>query len=276
VTSMTSVDELAYENDIQKYILEHPETFHVSGNNSVILEKKLPGRSRGSVIADVVIFSSELGGIGIEIKTAHDTTKRLKHQLETYALTFDYVYVFCADNQYEHVMDIINKNKMDRIGVITYGEKHGNIYPGEVKKAAYLRPNPRNLYRMMWKKELVAINNQITSSKELAVRKKTELGLKGDTLGDIDDFGKALSKSFMQQQGIGVTKMDGKASNVNGRTNKEILIGSIFKRLGTLGATQLALDLWVNGIHHPEKVIRYYHFAKEVPKFEYEEADRLP
>lgn len=263
-TTSNKTKEGAYEADIQKFILNNPDVFHITGNNSVLFEKKLPGRSRGSVIADVAIFSSEIGTVGVEIKTAHDTTKRLKHQIEEYSKTFDYVYVLCADNQYEHVMATINNNKFDRVGVITYDEYKGEIITGEMQKATYGRPDPRNLYRMMWRKELLAINKKTTTYYQTKANKKHELGLEQGGLGMVDMISKAYGQEFLDKNSLGARREDGRSTHMKNNLSKEAMISAIFKRLGVLGATQLALDLWVSGVHMPEKVLRYYHFSKKV------------
>ena len=83
------------EDDIKNSILHLQSIFPKNklGKSLVTYEKTINFKT----IADCLIFTEKQGIIGIEIKTAHDTLKRLSHQLDDYVKCCSYVYVYCHD-----------------------------------------------------------------------------------------------------------------------------------------------------------------------------------
>lgn len=267
--------EKAYEADIQKLVLDNKSLFGNLGKSRVIMEKKLPGRK---VIADMLIFSAEKGIIGVEIKTAHDTTQRLNKQLNAYKRLCNQVWVVIADEQYDKVLQVLNRYGHDCVGIITYGQIGDKLYPGIMRKP-HQPPtfDPKEVYRMLWKNELIIIGNTTSSAGKLVNRIQTELNVQyelGRTNYDINPrgvHGKHLEEA--KKQGLRIKKLNlrdasGQDSDalpriVNNQMNKEQIISAIFKRLSTLGAFQLAVDMFVNETKDPAKVLQFYHFQSD-------------
>lgn len=154
-----------WEDEIKNSILQNKVIFNQLGNlgqTLIIYEKKIYKR----VIADALIFSQNQGIIGVEIKTQHDTLKRLPRQLDSYVRTCQYTYVYCHDSKVNKVQDLLAKKGYDCVGIISYEEFDGQALPGLVKsptKSPYLIP---------WGYTSVLWNSELQKIIELATHEK--------------------------------------------------------------------------------------------------------
>ena len=273
---LTVDKSVAYEADIQKMVLDNQTLFGTLGASNVIMEKKLPGRK---VIADMLIFSSNKGIIGVEIKTAHDTTQRLNKQLDAYKKLCNQVWVVIADEQYDKVLAVLKRYNHDAVGIISYGQIGDKLYPGIMRRPHLPKEfDPKEAYRMLWKKELIVVANSLSENGMIIADIQESLHSQfelGTTNWDISRSreAKANAKGKRVKQ---VRLMDMRAgTNTSGsiatnQMNKEQIIRVIFKRISTLGAHQLIVDMFVNETKAPDKVLHYYHFKNIDKKVRYE------
>lgn len=251
---------IAYEGDIHKMILDNESLFGDLGKTNVILEKKLHNRH---VIADILIFSEYRGIIGIEIKTAHDTTQRLNKQLSAYKEIANEVWVVIADEQYKKVTKVLADNHHDEVGIISYGQIGETLSPGVVRKPTIPKAfDPKNIYRVMWKSELVVIGNSLSSSGELISKIYTQLAPLEGTMNYKKKGGGYRSH---RKQQFTKKSMGGQSFAVTAKMPKEQIISFIFSRLGTRNAYKLIVDMFITGTNHPDKLIKSYHFKKIKP-----------
>lgn len=146
------------KNDqIKNSILQNIEQFDYPNitNSCVLFEKKISRHT----IADCLIMSASTGIIGCEIKTQHDTLKRLPHQLNDYTKVCKYTYVICQDKQLEKVQKVVKNYPF--VGLISYEEFDHQALMGKLKEA---QPSKRlnatiTIQHLLWKSELVRIIN---------------------------------------------------------------------------------------------------------------------
>lgn len=143
-----------WEDQIKNAVLHNKQLFtthYAMGQSLIIYEKRISKH----VIADCLIFSSHMGIIGVEIKTEHDTLKRLPHQLDAYVRTCGFTYVFCHDSKVKAVNKLIEQKHYDCVGIISYEQYKGQPLAGLVK-TAYFSPyvSSRGINYIMWHSEL--------------------------------------------------------------------------------------------------------------------------
>jgi len=233
-----------YEADIKQVILNKKHIFvkNADSRNTVLFEK---GIVIGSTIADCLIFDSEQGIIGVEIKTEYDTTRRLNKQLKNYSIFCDKVYVMCHDNHVEKTEHILFKNNHHHVGIIAYSEFRGDAILG-VYKEPMRSPfkNVRMAYNVLWKEEI------------------------SNLLGGFKRQMKTL-----EEQGIKVDTADSRSNGLHGlytRSNastkylkKSQMINMIVARLGEEESNRLLCDIFINKRMNPEKNLRFYHFREK-------------
>lgn len=234
VQTVYSDIEHPYELDVKSAILKHPEMFGNIGDTKVISEKSI---KEFNVIADLLVFSSNKGVIGIEIKTEHDSTQRLNKQLRAYEAICTEVWVFTHDSLYNDVSKVLRANKHDTVGVFTYSVVKGNIFFGKMKNSS-ISPSFKvdHLMMVLWKNELLHIARSISG------QTYTEKGI--------------ITSAYYGEH------RDGHSSSVTGRANKRQLINYIKGRIGALASYQVVVDMFVNEVKDPDKVIKYYYFKK--------------
>lgn len=150
-----SSSDYAYADDVKEAILLNRDLFvDNEEDTSVIFEKTLDSYRRRSnyTIADCLIFSSDRGLTGIEIKTARDSKKRLGRQLQGYTEVCDYTYILVHDEMLDEVLDIVNY--YPTVGIICYTELEDRLVLGKVKEAQYQEPNLKATLMMLWTSEL--------------------------------------------------------------------------------------------------------------------------
>lgn len=237
-----------YAGQIKALILKHPELFGDLGKTTIIFEKALPTHS---VIADCLIFSSIQGVIGIEIKTDHDNTRRLNNQLKAYEEICDRVYVLCHDNKVAEVIKVLKRYHHDSVGLMSYSTYQGEQLTGIIRDVQICPTfDPANILRVLWKHELVAVANSLTSSGTLdfdLVQRKLNLDAATRSYGRISS---------------------GTINPISQSMPKEQIVQYIVGILGLLGAHQLIVDMFINHTKHPDKVLHYYHF-KPTPEVHY-------
>lgn len=230
-----------YEDEVKKLILEKKRIFLTDDtkNSTVVFEKAI---SIGSTIADCLIFSQERGLIGVEIKTEHDTTRRLNKQLKNYSQVCDIVYVLCHDNHVEKTEDILVKNGHHHVGIIAYTVFREEGILG-IYKPAQRSPykNVRITFQMLWKEEI----SNILGSFKRQMKTLEEQGLKVD-----------IAKS--RSNGLHGLYVQSNASTKYLR--KTDMINMIVARLGETEANNLLCDIFIKGRMHPEKALRFYQF----------------
>lgn len=155
------------EDEIKNSILHNKNLFDrygPVGDSLIIYEKTINWKT----IADCLLFSSNKGIIGIEIKTEYDTLKRLPHQLADYIRVCKYTYVYCHDSHVKKVKELIKDNpELDCVGIISYEQFEEQAITGMIRRA---KPSPKVTLRgttsILWSSELNAILNAKTHTKE--------------------------------------------------------------------------------------------------------------
>ena len=231
-----------YEADIKELILNKKHIFITTSSKSTVVFEK--GIVIGSTIADCLIFSEE-GLIGVEIKTEHDTTRRLNKQLKNYSLVCDKVFVLCHDDHVNSVEKILNTHGHSHVGIISYTEFRGEAILG-VYKQAVRSPfkKVQMAYQMLWRDEIA----NILGGFKRQVKTLEEFGLKVDT---------AKSRS----NGLHGLYTQSNASKKYLR--KSDMINMIVSRIGEEEANRLLCDIFISGKMHPEKNLKFYHFRKK-------------
>lgn len=146
------------KNDqLKNAILQNIEQFNYPNiaNSCVLFEKKINTHT----IADCLIMSASTGIIGCEIKTQHDTLKRLPHQLNDYIKVCKYTYVICQDKQLKGVQRVL-KN-YPQVGLISYEEFDNQALMGKLIEAQLSKKLRADILikHLLWKSELVRIIN---------------------------------------------------------------------------------------------------------------------
>lgn len=154
------------EDNIKNSVLQNKSIFnHLGklGNDLIIYEKKI----YGGVITDCLIFTQYQGIIGVEIKTQHDTLRRLPRQLDSYVKTCRYTYVYCHDSKVKGVKDLLKQKHCEFVGIISYTEFDHVPVPGLVRQA---KISPFLMYQgytsLLWKDELKKILYVATNTKQ--------------------------------------------------------------------------------------------------------------
>lgn len=154
------------EDNIKNSVLQNKSIFsHLGklGNDLIIYEKKI----YDGVISDCLIFTQYQGIIGVEIKTQHDTLKRLPRQLDSYVRTCRYTYVYCHDSKVVKVKKLLKKKHYDFVGIISYTEFDKTPIPGIIQQA---KVSPFLMYQgytsLLWKDELRKILYIATKTKQ--------------------------------------------------------------------------------------------------------------
>ena len=154
------------EDNIKNSVLQNKSIFsHLGklGNDLIIYEKKI----YDGVISDCLIFTQYQGIIGVEIKTQHDTLKRLPRQLDSYVRTCRYTYVYCHDSKVVKVKKLLKKKHYEFVGIISYTEFDKTPIPGIIQQA---KMSPFLMYQgytsLLWKDELRKILYIATKTKQ--------------------------------------------------------------------------------------------------------------
>jgi hypothetical protein len=231
-----------YEADIKELILQKKHVFIKSGKSIVVFEK---GIVVGSTIADCLIFSEERGIIGVEIKTEHDSTRRLNKQLKHYNLVCDYVYVLCHDDHVEKTEDILVKNNHHNVGIIAYTEFKGEPVLGVYKKAVRSPFKKVTMaYNILWRPEIESI-----------------LGGFKRQVSTLEEFGLKVDTAKSRSNGLHGLYVQSNASKKYLR--KSDMINMIVNRIGEEEANRLLCDIFINGKMHPEKNIKFHYFQEK-------------
>lgn len=148
------------EDDIKNSILHLQSIFPTRklGKSLITYEKTINYKT----IADCLIFTEKQGIIGIEIKTSHDTIKRLSSQLNDYVKCCSYVYVYCSDSLLDKVMNLLDKKHMSYVGVLSYTEFEHTPIAGIIRpaKQSAKLTNDGNT-SLLWNSELNSIINRV-------------------------------------------------------------------------------------------------------------------
>lgn len=231
-----------YEQDIKDLILEKKHLFIKNSElrSTVLFEK---GITVNSVIADCIVFVEDGTIIGVEVKTAQDTTRRLNKQLNSYRQICDYTYVMCDDKHVDKVDKILKDNNHHDVGIVSYDEFRGEAILGKYKEATRsVKKNMVTTYMsLFWKEELLNI-----------------LGSFKRQFSTLDERGyKVLSADSRGAVGIHSAYVQSMASK---RLKKNQLAQLIIDRLGEHKASNLLCNIYINKKLHVEKALKFYHF----------------
>jgi hypothetical protein len=250
-----------YERDIKDVILKKrhlflPRVQEEINKSVVIFEKHI---HVGRTVTDTLMFTHQRGMIGVEIKTEYDSTTRLKKQLDSYSLVCDYVYVVCHDNHLEKVEQIIKKNGFHHVGIILYTVYKAEVTMGTYREASRSpKKNVRMAYQILWKPEIA----KILGSFKRQMRTLEEKGMNVDYgRGTKNDNNKRTGSS----QGLY------SRSNVSMRyLSKTQMIDMIVNQLGEEEANNVLCRMFIENRMHPDKVLKFHHFAKKGDSLDYE------
>ncbi|AMW63421.1 sce7726 family protein [Bacillus phage NotTheCreek] len=237
-----STKQSFYEDDVKQLVLNNKRLFlPFKDMKSVVLSEK--GIDINSVIADLLIFRSDGILIGVEVKTARDSTTRLNKQLRAYSKICDLVYVVCEDKHVEKVDAIIREYKHQGVGIIAYTEFRGEGILGMYSEAY---PSPRHDVKaafnsLFWKEELLNIAGSFK-------RQVSTLSGDGAKVGSADSRGAIGMNGLLVQSGV------------SSRMKKSQIASHIVERLGPDRAKHLLCNMYINGKMHPEKTLNKYYF----------------
>lgn len=197
--------ELAYAKDVKQMILETPKAF-VSKDDvtAVWFEKEIVStHGRGDdTIADCLVFSVEQGLIGIEIKSARDSKKRLRRQLRDYSKVCDYVWVVIHDSMLPEVNDILED--YPHVGIMCYSEIALDSGKTWLATGVVSQPSPspafnlRTALDMLWSDELYELAKRMAKQRGVAIMPKYKLSRKQARIDFIMRMGEQYAHdSFM-------------------------------------------------------------------------------
>lgn len=135
------------DKDIRfKFILENKDLFK---KGIFINEYVINGKSR---VDFALLHKGEF--YGFEIKSEADNTLRLISQLRTYLRFFDYIYLIVHEKHEEEVVSLLNRFKLDRIGLIRVDS---NISFKQIRKSVSENKitRTRGLLRNLKKEDLI-------------------------------------------------------------------------------------------------------------------------
>lgn len=233
------------EKQVKQEILDNPYLFNYLGNlgqAGVVFEKAV---ARHKMICDALIFSHNQGIIGVEIKTQHDSLKRLSHQLDEYLKVCNYVTVFIHESWVSKVQQLLVTKKIDKVvGILVYSEYHHQVVSG------VYRPMVQNPYfkigvslDMLWKTDIQSLlTTQVTQ--RMYHQAKTQ--------------GKVLTPN-QQRDMYGITK-----GVTLPRLSKANLIKQYVQLVGSWSAIQGACDMIVTHQYDPDKDLTVYPYGKEI------------
>lgn len=229
---ITSDKDKPYELDIKEFIIQNPQLFNAPEPSTIVFEKAL---SEFNVIADALIFSHQYGIIGIEIKTEHDTTKRLRKQLSAYKHIANEVYVLIHISQAKKVKEILAMDRNETVGIISYAVFEGKI-TGVVEREARVPKEfrPKYILNVLWKEELLAIYK---------------------TMSNPQLFKIASEDHYLSMYDSYSTKVR--------HMRKTQLIVSLLREFNALDVFDIVVDMFVYQNMSPDKPLTYYKFAKE-------------
>lgn len=184
----------AYAKDVKQMLLNTPKLFVTDDDKTAVwFEKEIVGNySTQHTIADCLIFSEEQGLIGVEIKSARDSNRRLRRQLTDYAKVCDYVWVLIHDTMLVEVEPILEDFPF--VGVICYTEIDDKLVPGVVKA-----PNPSPSYNlktaldMLWSDELYTLAKQAAKDAKRTIPPKYKLTQKRKRIDFITRMGEQFA-----------------------------------------------------------------------------------
>ena len=98
--------------------------------------------------ADIVEFQEENGIkslIGYEIKSDKDTIKRLKNQLDSYLIFFNFVIVMTTEKHLDEVMRLLNMTEYRQVGVMLCKITEDKAYYEVIRPAEFQELKNRGL-----------------------------------------------------------------------------------------------------------------------------------
>lgn len=229
-----------YEEHIKKGIktlslmFEQDGLSKVDSERVIIYEKAI---MRGKCIMDCMVVDTQGTVIGLEIKTEHDSTQRLKKQLDMYSLVCKYVYVVCHDNFIDKVEKILKRYHYDHVGIISYIDFNNQPTFGKYRKA---KQSPkRSAYHtldVLWKSELVDIYGGMRNPYKYYENGKRQITKNHD---------------YNSLRG---------GHNTN-KTRKPQLIANMRKMFGDLVCYELFGKSFVYGVTNSEKIFEQHYFT---------------
>lgn len=230
--TVTTDKDKPYELDIKEFIIQNPQLFNVPEPSTVVFEKSI---SEFNVIADALIFSHQYGIIGIEIKTEHDTTKRLRKQLSAYKHIANEVYVLIHISHAKKVKEILDMDRNYTVGIISYAVIDGKI-SGIVEREAKVPREfkPKYILNVLWKEELLAIYK---------------------TMSNPELFKIASEDHYLSMYNTYATKVR--------HMRKSQLIVTLLREFSALDVFDIVVDMFVYQNMSPDKPLKYYKFTRE-------------
>lgn len=229
------------EDELKNAVLHYDNLLSYLGNigkSKVIFEKSI---NYGRVIADSLIFTENKGVVGVEIKSGHDTIKRLPKQLESYSLVCNYVFVFCHDSHLKEVEELLKKPKFKHVGIISYDEFDNKAIAGLYKKAT-LSPffSLRVLASILWKKELYQVLQMWIARPEQVAANTYKL--KADSSGN----GAAKHPGYLKKS-----------------YSFKMLLHIFTNIFSVKQGTKLICEIFIKDGFDPKKQLQQYHFNDE-------------
>lgn len=239
----TSNPVTVYEKAVKQAVLDSKVFFSEMGDlgkTRVVFEKAC---GYGELIADCLIFTENKGIIGIEIKTAHDTLKRLSHQLDSYVKVCNYTYVFCHDSQLAGVQELLkSKGLVNTVGIISYVEFEDDVVGGVVKQANYSKYyNLHYALEMLWKSQIYRILQMyLNRPEQVAV----------NTYGGISSTHSKVGSNLTRQ-------------TVSRKLNKKQLINMYVNFFGVDAGTKILVRQFQVVQPYPDRVLKLYKFKDD-------------
>lgn len=212
------------------------------GDTKVLFEKSIGQHT----VADCLVLSKVVGVVGIEFKSAHDTTRRLKRQLLDYLKVCQHVYVMCDKNILSHVLSITNDKMFENVGVIVTQDYEDEIVLGSLKKA---QANPEfSLYMLadslLWKGELYTLLKTIVTRPDL-----------------IDKNRKHISTGRTRAQGA--IANNGMISSIRQDWTKRKMLTVYNNLVSDSVGTRAIVEMYLQNAMNPDKSVTMYRLGQD-------------
>ena len=212
------------------------------GSSKVLFEKSIGQHT----VADCLILSKSKGVIGVEFKSAHDTTKRLRRQLADYLKVCQFVYVMCDESILKHVIEITNDDMFTNVGIIVTRDFKDEIVLGSLKKAGN---NPAfSLYTLadslLWKGELYTLLRTVVTRSDLVYKNRYH-----------------ISEGRTRAQGA--TANNGLMSPVRQNWSKRKMLTVYQNLLSDSIGTRAIIEMYLQNAMNPDKSVTMYKLGQE-------------
>lgn len=134
------------------------------------LRHMLPKFDKHVLIFEKALYNTRIDGIlftdtgvyGVEIKTEHDSLKRLHNQITEYFDYCHYVYILCHDKHLPKIEKELPPHIFDKVGIISYVNIGSKIFSGLYKEPKLNNKiHVRRLSNLLWSTEIFRMRKSL-------------------------------------------------------------------------------------------------------------------